>query len=520
MVLPLVIIATVVGARAKAPQPGDRLLTELGTLVGDNQLFTRPGLSSDGGPSWYAGAYGLPVIAAATNQPPELGDASELARDLKGLSKGDPIWSRWYAVQVERATGTDIPGTWAEGILDAYKPSDNAAERIAVIAAVTDVMRAKSMTVPRAEHRALSKDLTSAVAVARSPYSLCRALQAASYLGLDTRTWTRTESEEGIPGRAFSAETVTNVYGALCVMELRGRPEQDSLKKQVLDWLKPHLTMEVAGSEFEAFFLAESWVKAGGARDDLAPLAAALRGRVDAGTGLLKQHVVRLGTLENTYYAAVLAERVGSFRQISGPRTVAAVRDQIPQARAHHSVAGLLMCAIILRYAGSADEALEDEAADLAVSWLEGGVDRDNVVIADQVVRQLHELGRDAPRIRAEEFPVRTAEDRYLAWTLLGMSDHLANGAALRKALAQQTADIEAAFDEPDSLMIKEVAAGLSAAGTQAERERLAAGLSEWSSSLRGCEGFQELYRPLKAESACSLEATVDQVTVVEPASR
>jgi len=520
VLIPLVLIAAVVGTRTKPPQPGDRLLKELGTLVGDNQLFMRPGLSSDGGPSWSASAYGLPALATAGNQRPKIGQVSELAHDLEGSIKSDPIWSRWYAVQVERSTGTRIPGTWANGILDAYTPNDDPAERIALIGAVTDVVRAKSITVSRAERHTLSRDLASAVARTPSPYSQCRALQAASYLGLDTGTWPLSETDDRVLlARPFSGETVTNVYGALCVADLLGRTErQKHLRSSVLQWLAPHLTMQVAGSEFEAYFLTESWLKAGGKRSALAPLARSLRTRLDTGTGLLKQHVVRLGTLENTYYAAVLAEHAGSFRQIAGHGTIAAVRDQIPQERAHHNIRGLLMCAIILKYAGSSDKALEDEAARLADSRLEKGVDRESVVVAGDILRELQELGRDIPPPKAELYPVRTAEDRYLAWTLLGMSRHLENGAAVRKALAQQTAELEEAFAEPGGLMSKEVAAGLSAAGTKDERHRLAAAVKGWSSSVRGCKGFKELYRPLSAEPACSLEATVDQVTVIDTA--
>lgn len=143
-------VLAVLGVRTQASQahPQDGLLRELGTLIGDNYLFTRPGLSSDGGPSWHASAYGLPALAAATGRPPELAGTAAVAESLKRQIADDPIWARWYTVQVEYAGGTVIPGHWAQGILESYAPVSDPAQRIAMVAAVADVVRAKSLPVP------------------------------------------------------------------------------------------------------------------------------------------------------------------------------------------------------------------------------------------------------------------------------------------------------------------------------------------------------------------------------------
>jgi hypothetical protein len=516
LLLSLAVVATVAGMRTKEPEPGNRLLTELATLVGDNHLFIRPGLSADGGPSWSASAYGLSALAAADGHPKETGEPSALAQDLRRHIDDEPVWARWYAVQVEQSTGISIPGSWAKGILDDYAASDDPATRIALVAATVDVVHAKSMRIPPDVRRELAADLESAVPAARSPYSRCRAQQAARYLQLDATKWMAGSPDPITLDQAFSAESVMDVYGALCQGELTGRQHGGDVKSRVLQWLEPHLTMEVAGSEFEAYYLVESWVKAGGDRADLAPVTESLRARVDPGTGLLKEHVVRLGTLEQTYAVAVLAERVGTFRQISDSRTIAAVRDQVLQARAHRSPTGLLMCAVVLRYAGAADTALESEAVALALSRLGGTVNREKVVLAHQIISQLRELGRDVPPLTAELFTVRGAEERYLAWTLLGMSDHLKNGPAVRQALASEATELEKAFAEPEGLMAKEVAAGLSAADNTVGRGSLLRALGDWPSSVRGCAGFRELYRPLKAEKRCTLDATVDLVTSVD----
>lgn len=193
--------------------------------------------------------------------------------------------------------------------------------------------------------------------------------------------------------------------------------------------------------------------------------------------------MIRIGTLESTYYAAVLANRVGSFRDIAGSRTITAVRSQVAESRAHRSVTGLLMCAVILRYAGVPEPALEEEAADLARGWLGRGIQRGDVVAA-RVITQLQQLGQDAPPARATLFPVRNAEDRYLAWKLLGITSHLENGTAVRRALAEQVTGLDAALAVPDDLMVKEVAAGIAAAGSQAQHDRLVATVGNWPQTV------------------------------------
>src|SRR6266536_491785 len=71
LVLPtvLAVAATVVLVRITRDKPRygaqAELIAELRGLVGENGLFMRPGLSSEGAPSWPDSAYGLGALAAA-----------------------------------------------------------------------------------------------------------------------------------------------------------------------------------------------------------------------------------------------------------------------------------------------------------------------------------------------------------------------------------------------------------------------------------------------------------------------
>ncbi|MEW2431954.1 hypothetical protein AB0877_28420 [Micromonospora sp. NPDC047644] len=487
------------------------MIDTLRTLVAENGLIMRPGLSSDGPSSWPASGYGLAAIAAIEAAGPHatVVGSGEVQRSLKEQIDEEPIWGRWYAALVEKSTGQAIPGDWATGILnDPALPEDGTAQ-IAAIAAITDVVAVKSLPLPPATAADLVARLKAAAAATDVAYAKCRALESAAVLGDQTIATTIRPVAGPDLGQPMSTKSIVDLHGVLCAQSQLGQKSDASQLARIRSWLEPHLQMTVAGAEFEAYYLSQSWLLAGGEPARLQPLAASLRARIDPATGLLRGHAVRLGTLENTYFAAVLAESVDAADELFSQDTIRAVKEQIPEFRSRGNGLDLLMCAVILRYSGQADRALEDEAASLAVQKLGGKVDRSSVVVAARVMTLLQQIGRQAPRVTASLFPVKDAEDRYLSWTMLSLAPHLNNPEAVREHFKAQMTEAGQALASPDQLMAKEVIAALVVSGTSVNRDALPPPLEQWARGVRGCDGFPLLYRPLLSESRCTLEATV-----------
>lgn len=215
------------------------------------------------------------------------------------------------------------------------------------------------------------------------------------------------------------------------------------------------------------------------------------------------------GTLASTYLVAVLADMFDAAPQLLDDAVSAEVRRLIPQSRTAGGPTDLLMCAVVLRYAGSPDADLEAEAASLAGEWLSRGVGRDRIEQAAQVTTLLQQIGHAVPGFRADPFPVRSREDRYLAWRLMGIANFVTNAEELRSAFSPVIGEIRSVLASPDDLLVSEVSAALRVPGSGVDRNALPAELDEWADELRGCPGFSVLYRPMRAEQRCTLEATV-----------
>jgi hypothetical protein len=485
------------------------MLSELRRLVGDNGLFVRPGLSEDGESTWEANGYGLSALAAAGAQDLSLRDAGSLQSSLDAKIDSDPVWGRWYAVVVEQATGTKFEGDWADGILVEPFPGD-AATRIAAVAAVADVIKAKALPIST-ERRAAFASLLAEARTA-GPYTRCRALQAAAALSLDPSGWSiQTSDDLTLPSQSDPA-AIMDVYGNLCLAKFLDQPPDEAARQRVLRWLEPHLTVDVAGAEFEGYFVVQAWLAAGGEPARLAPLIRKFEERRDPNTGLLRERVTRLGTLESTYQVAVLAETVDAFADLTSDRVLRAVRDLVPRLRARSALVDLLMAAVVLHYADQPDPALESEAAEAAERWLGSGITRENVIMASRITLLLQQLGRRVPTTHASVFAPTGAESRYLAWSLLGIAHYLDNGDEVRRELAAAVSEIDSALSDPDLLMVNEVTAAMSVAGSQLDRNDLPPALTRWAREIRGCDGFRTLYRPVRSEPRCSLEATVQMI--------
>ncbi len=485
------------------------VIGDLRGLVGENSLYIRPGLSSDGQPSLAASGYALPALAAATGEPTAVNDVAALSSVVALQSTTDPLWARWQAAMIKESGQVALSRDLFTGISDVPLPTGPAAVQVAGVAAVVEVAAAADIPLDRAKRSQLADVLHGAAGESLGAFSRCRAAQAADGLGLDPSPW-RTGGSAGIalpPTR--SAESLMDVYGALCLAQRAKVSLDDDVRRSVRDWLQPLLVMPAAGNELESYYLVRSWLAAGLPRDSLRPLAARISDRRDDRTGLVRDHIVRLGTLENTYYVAVLAKKAGAVGDMLPTATIDAVRALIPQIKAKNSLTDMLMAAVILRYGGRADRNLEREAESSSVAWLSKGLTRQNVSQGDRVISLMNELGMTVPPVRGTAFPVVGEEDRYLAWTMLGISKFLQNRPEVEASFPSLPSLVGPALRKPDGLLVKEVAIAMQVPGNGVEPDAPPDSLSTWSRSIRGCPGFESLYRPVQQETRCSLEATV-----------
>ncbi|MFG2109424.1 hypothetical protein [Micromonospora chersina] len=511
-------VGTVVILRDGRPSTGHGVyggvIGDLRGLVGENSLFIRPGLSSDGQPSLAASGYALPALAAATGEPTAVDDVAALSSVVAFQSKTDPLWARWSAAMIKESAQVALPRDLFTGILDVPAPTGPAAVRVAGVAAVVDIAAAADISLDKKKRSQLADVLRGALGESLGAFSKCRAAQAADGLGLDGSPWSDGSSAGITLPSTRSPESLMDVYGALCVAERAKVRLDDDVKRSVRDWLEPLLAMPAAGNELESYYLVRSWLAAGLPRDSLQPLAAQISNRRDDRTGLVRDHIVRLGTLENTYYVAVLANKAAAFGDIVPAATLDAVRALIPQMKAKSSLTDMLMAAVILRYGGRADVSLEREAENASVAWLSKGLGRQNVVQGDRVISLMRELGMEVPPVRGTAFPVAGAEDRYLAWTMLGISNFLQNRGEVEASFPSLPSLVEPALRKPDGLLVKEVASAMQVPGNGVKADALPDSLSTWSRSIRGCPGYESLYRPVQQETRCSLEATVQIINL------
>ncbi|MBU2664491.1 hypothetical protein KOI35_13390 [Actinoplanes bogorensis] len=477
-------------------------------LLAGNGLFMAPGLEEDGKPQMAPSAYGLAALARIDGPTPAPADPDRLARTVAAEQPDEPLWTAWYATRVEQSSGRSIAGNWASAALTAPLPDDPDA-RIAAIAAVTDVVADKKVGLPDDRRRELGAALTTAVPAATGDYGRCRAAEAADRLNLDPGSWRLTPAKPALTGK-FSADSVMRVWGAVCLADRLGTPLSAPDRQDVLAWLRPNLGLDVAGNEFETYFLTLAWLAAGGPRADLEPLGDRLRKRMDGATGLLLTRTQRMGTLENTYDAALLAGSVDAFGDIAGRPTTDAVRALLPRLRANRSISDLLMAAVVLRGLDARDQALEREATGLARDFLARPLTRATLLPAAQLVLLLQQVGSEVPKFRGVTFPVGSREDRYLAWTMLGLGPFLSNSGEIRRAFADPLAQIGPSLDRPGDLTTMEVAAAMNVPDQGIDRNNLPPALTAWTTGQRGCTGFSALYRAVPSIDKCTLRATVE----------
>lgn len=520
----LIVVAAVVGAQnpGQPEYPSAGLVAELRGLKMANGLFGRPGLSGQGAPSWYASAYGLPVLKAAGLQPSTSWDPPATGELARAAMADDPLWSRWYMLQVERATGLSLPGEWAFGIggllsnmqldVSGTGSSERLAAETTMVSVAVQIAEAKAVLLTPAVQSLAAGKLEVALRESTSAYLQCQAVRGLRALG-------HAEVQLGnepaaLPTSITSVEDLLDLHGMACLEGLGEVVITPRQRESALGTLRPLLDIDAPAADFGAYHAAISWSLLGGGTAELQPMAHRLQQRIDPQTGLLREDVVVLGTVETTYQVSRLTNE--HFAAMAGQETISAVHSSLPAARQATDVNGLLAGAVVLDRAGAPDPRLRAEALTAFNDSVSGPVERERLPVVLQGISLIAELGLEPRQVDVVPFEVAGAEDRFLAWRLLSQIDHVSNRNELLDTYRAVVDSLPGVLSSPDGLQAREVHAAVLALMAVGGGERIPWDqLDAWALTLRGCSGLRELYRPAVDADDCSVESTA-QILLVD----
>jgi hypothetical protein len=502
-----------------AGPPQSPLVGELERLRDDTGLFFRPGLLGWGQPSIADSAYGMGVLRAA-GRSVAMPAATALAGRVTETLERSSVWGRWYLAQIEIATERPLPGDWYSSIVSSLRPEgyfqDNAptgedtAADLAATAAALDVVRAKRVPLTPGQIDTIARWATNALDHAANAYQACNAtavLQSVDRLSAAARVrivehWLSTG--ERLPKLLDSFETVLDAYGVACLSSRLSAGDKAVVRKLLL----PALSRRVDDLQL-LYYVSSAWRLSDGPPDRLGTLASVASARFDRATGLMVNIVRPVGTLENSYYVTEI-RNLGGLPGKDG-RLAAGARHTMAQYGDRYGLVSLLMTAVVLRWSGDPDQSLEQRVVAQARQRLNVPVTRDNVSSWAMAHKLLSDLGVTGPEATVRSWPIKTREDRGLAWVLLGQLPHL-RGHEPPAGFADLVSMIPGILaTETASLSTIELRAGLEAlAATDHIGNVPTVALTRELALRRGCVGMQELYRPSAAPGDCDLRATAD----------
>ncbi len=509
-----------VGPRLLTPSTPPPIVSELETLRDDQGLFFRPGLRSAGQPNVADTAYGFGVLAAAHRPVPSLMN-EQVDGYFSSTVESSSVWGRWYLLRIEAATGQPIPGAWAQDITgslrrgyfhDSGQEAEDPAADLASTAAALEVVTAKRLILSQDKIEAIVAWVTDALVRAQNPYQACnavRSLRAIGGLGPVARTqalasWVR--RPDRLPRVIDSFEGVLDLYGMACLMDELSEGNRAPVRSLLTT------TLPRAVDDLQLLYhVAEAWRLVGGDPNELLGLAQVPQRRLDRDTGLVKNVVRPVGTLENSYYAM-------QIRRLSGlpgddDRLAKGVRELLAERRTQSSVINSLFGVTLLRATGHPDARLQDQLVALTRQQLAQPVTRDGVVSWVTMQRLLADLELAGPPAEVVPWVVGTPADRDLVWLLLDETQRLRDQ-TVPGPFADTLAGIPSVLRaDAASLSVGQIRAGATALAATGQADRIpAAVLADALDALRGCDGFADLYWPYREATTCDLRATADAI--------
>ncbi|MDV6011436.1 hypothetical protein [Haloechinothrix sp. LS1_15] len=445
---------------------------------------------------------------------PESGSIDRLDELASQVVAEEPVWGQWWVAQTLRhwPDARDLLRQHVD--MSAMRLDRDDSQRwIAEVAAMLEVAQLADVPLAAERRQRLLDELPQRVDEVSRPYAQCRALDAAAILD-DGRDWTTGIEVPPVP-EVHDLSSMMNLYGALCVeRHVTGQvaPTRAADARQLVS---PVLDDPADLDDPLVGFASRVWLEASGDTAALSGLVGQSADRIDDESGLLRKRVHAFGTLRTTYLVAWLASYAQAAEEILGPETREAVREEINEARRRGADLDVAYGATTLLQVDDVDDELRAEASATLRRKLEGPLFREQLDSVWMLVNMLQQLGGEVPQLHVPEpFPVRDDEDRYQAWTLLGLRPFVAQEKQERiteyyRDLLDDTPDLlRAGYEE---LTLRELLAGVAAiAGDlpQSEYNALLDDAYTWTTELRGCQGFTRLYRPDRGTSECGLATT------------
>jgi hypothetical protein len=504
VVLTVVINAQKSRGDGRDPDSGHSpLIAELQTLRGDNGLYARPGLESLGAPSLFSSAYGLPVTRQAGDRPPAI-DLRAARRLFTDSVKLDGVAAYlWYA----RVVGPDVLASdqsYADRAIALAAEQDEGLEKNLVDAtSALEVAELSGTEVPHARRTALAERLEAGL---RSPNPFLRCEAATGLSRLDIASAERLGEVTAEDVEAARGD-ILRLYGVACLIELTG-----TSSSQVSDLVLGALSELTAGASpedpFDAYYFTQAWEWAGGGSTVVEEASRALQDQIDPSTGLLRELVMRIGTLDTTFDAVSLAAQHGQADGLLDADLDAALQQAVVDARERDDHGSVLTAIAVYRLAGRSDLThLEPATMQWAVDRLKQPVPAREVLTVARLVRLMEAASMPVPDIRTETLRVTDDESRYQAWLAVGLADDT-------ETLLEDSPDIKRLIRETPVLIetghlsAMEIAVAMNAAeavGVEVDRNVALDALE----GMRGCPEFEYLYRPSRDEVQCDVGTTV-----------
>lgn len=492
-------------------------------LLAGNGLYYVPQLRGTRDASLYDSAYGLLTLQALGQPPATRPTASDLDRLRRADDVDSPIWSRWYLLAIQRATGQPVLSTQdartvagtltRDGYFDdrpAGSPEPSPAEQVALSAAALDILSTvdgegytRSLTSTKRWIAALPDQF------ADNPYVLSLIAGAMAHLGLpvpprvvqDVLAWY--PKLRANPAQQDFSTVSHDLYGYTRVLAMAGRTPQPDL-----NFLAPLFQAAVDQDDLQdAYYAAASWATLSGDRDLMAPLARRLGASLTR-DGLVQEQLTDVGTIDASYELVRILQAKGV------PGCSALTRSALDAAKAQlwtgwDPIDRAMWLATVQLVGGKVDTATRWAVHDALVQELPPAVTPSNAKQWAMVTELLRSVGGPIPRPAATPWPV---DDRLgvMAAAMLVNGVHAAGQPLTGLSWIRQQ-DLAAALTRPElTPTLQEYLGALDAflaLGGQlsgAQRTGMRARLDR----VRGCPGLPDLMRSAPEEQTCDLLAT------------
>ena len=504
---------------SQAPTVTSPLDAELESLRAQNGLYFHPVLLNQVFPSIETSAYDFSVLKLAGRPPASPWSDAEATRLGRQAIDANPVWGPWYLYLIDRATGTRFPGDIATSVLGSYKPAGYFGERtmnpgdavsqIAATEAALEVIISNNISLSSEQRSTLVAWLGAHAVGFPNPYVACNMSRSLSMLGLPQPAtlsayvngwWNAIGSRRGQPN---TLQDVLDLSGFACLLRASGR-SNDARAAVVKSQVLPALSQP--GDAFVDFYLATAWADLSGDPSALTVLASTAAVDLTA-SGLAAGPVVRLGTIESTYYVTEIRRLAG----LTHPDALLAteLRNADTDPAGLHTPLSELMAARVLFDIGQPDVEIKAAAVNDARLDVSARVTQAHAATWGDEERLLAQLGVQARPAPVVPWDSRGAEGRLTAWIVLGHPLDVANPDGL---FATELAAIPATLSQPgSSLTMKELNAGVAALQAHGQTDQVpVAAVRVALEGMRGCAGLPDLYRAAAGATDCDLAATYE----------